>query len=81
MAKSIQKVPNTFIGYVDDESLGRNPPAVLAPVIKYLPGFISRDTYSYGADSVTRRVMISIEGLPSLYAKLAGICARNDTGR
>lgn len=73
MASSMGKVPHTFIGYTDDESLGRNPPAVLAPVARYVPGFISRDTFSYGADSVTRRVMIAIDGLPTLYSRLAAL--------
>lgn len=71
MANSFAKVPNTFIGYMDDESLGKNAPQSLLHTARYLPGFISRDTFSYGADSVSRRVMVSIEGIPTVYAKLA----------
>ncbi len=71
LSRAFAKVPNTHVGYVDDESLGRTQPASLGLFGKYLPGFISRDTFSYGADSVTRRVMLQVEGIPSIYAKVA----------
>ncbi len=71
LSRAFAKVPNTHVGYVDDESLGRTQPASLGLFGKYLPGFISRDTFSYGADSVTRRVMLQVEGIPSVYAKIA----------
>jgi signal transduction histidine kinase len=73
LAKSFAKVPNTFIGYTDDESLGKNAPQALLHTARYMPGFVSRDTFSYGADSVTRRVMINIEGIPTVFTKLAAI--------
>lgn len=71
IAQSFAKIPNTFVGYTDDESLGKNAPQALLHTARYLPGFISRDTFSYGADSVSRRVMVAIEGIPTVYAKLA----------
>ncbi len=65
------KIPGTHLGYIDDESLGRPQPASLGLSGRYLPGFISRDTFSYGADSVTRRAMVLVEGIPTVYAKVA----------
>ncbi len=72
IGKALVKVPNPFVGYTDDESLGKNPPAELAGA-RYLPGFISRDTFSYGADSVSRRVMITLQSVPSVYSELANL--------
>lgn len=60
-----------FIGYTDSQSLGKNPPRALFHSAHYLPGYVSRDTFSYGADSVSRRVMLTIDGVPTLYSKLA----------
>lgn len=71
LSRAFAKVPNTHVGYVDDESLGRTQPASLGLFGRYLPGFISRDTFSYGADSITRRVMVQVEGIPTVYAKVA----------
>lgn len=70
LGKALSKIPHAYIGYLDDESLGKNPPSELAGA-SYLPAFISRDTFSYGADSVSRRVMISIQSVPTLFAELA----------
>jgi signal transduction histidine kinase len=67
---SLRENRNPFIGYIDDESLGRKAPQPLWG-IRYIPGFISRDNFSYGADSVSRRVMIEIDGSPTLYSELA----------
>jgi signal transduction histidine kinase len=72
LGKALLKVPNPFIGYTDDDSLGKNPPVELSGV-RYLPGFISRDTFSYGADSVSRRVMITLQSVPTVYAELANL--------
>lgn len=71
IAKAFSKVPNTYVGYVDDENLGKSQPTVLNLLGRYLPGFVSRDTFSYGADSVSRRVMVNIEGFPTVYARIA----------
>lgn len=71
MATSFAKIPHMFIGYTDDESLGKNAPQSLLHTARYLPGYISRDTFSYGADSVSRRVMLSIEGIPTVHLRLA----------
>lgn len=71
LAQSMAKLDHVFIGYTDDESLGTNPPLEIAPVAKYLPGFVSRDTFSYGSDSVSRRVMISIQNVPTVFTELA----------
>ncbi len=78
LGKALQKVAHPFIGYTDDESLGKNPPVELTGV-RYLPGFISRDTFSYGADSVSRRVMLTIQSVPSVYAELANLAQPNRT--
>ncbi len=72
IGQAILKIDNSFIGYTDDESLGKGPATALGiSPSRYLPGFISRDTFSYGADSVTRRVMITIDGLESVYYHLS----------
>lgn len=63
------------IGLTDDESLMRATatPIPLPPPVRYLPALVSRDTYSYGADGVTRRVMITLGGMPSAFAELARV--------
>ncbi len=71
LSRAFAKLPTTHVGYIDDESLGRPQPTNLGLFGRYLPGFISRDTFSYGADSVTRRVMVQVEGIPTVYAKIA----------
>jgi signal transduction histidine kinase len=71
LALTLTKVPHTYIGFIDDDSLGKTPPAPFADVVPYLPGFITRDTLSYGADGVTRRVLTSIDGRPTVYSTIA----------
>ncbi len=71
LAKCFAKTESDYVGFLDDDSLGNPPPSAFLNVVRYRPGFISRDTFNYGADSVTRRVMIAVEGFPSLYAELA----------
>ncbi|MBI4405293.1 MAG: CHASE2 domain-containing protein [Deltaproteobacteria bacterium] len=71
IAQSFGKVPHALVGYIDDESLGKTPPQALKSLSNFFPGFISRDNFSYGADSVSRRVMIAIEGVPTVYSELA----------
>ena len=71
LAQSFSQVPLVMVGYLGDEMLGMPAPSAFLNSTKYLPGFVSRDTYSYGADSVSRRVMISIEGYPTVYSELA----------
>src|SRR5690606_25307930 len=67
IAKSFRKVPHPVVGYTEDALLGASVPTVIdfAP---FLPGFISRDNISFGADAVSRRVMLSVEGITSAYA-------------
>jgi len=60
-----------FVGYTDGESLGKNAPRSLYHTARYLPGFVSRDTFSFGADSVSRRVMLTVDGLPTIFSKLS----------
>lgn len=71
------KVAHMYVGYTDNESLGRNAPRSLFHTTHYIPGYVSRDTFSYGADSVSRRVMLSIEGSPTLYSKLLTLYQNN----
>ncbi len=71
MSSAFTQVSGMFIGYTDNESLGKNPPRSLFHTAHYSPGYVSRDTFSYGADSVSRRVMLSIDGIPSVYSKLS----------
>jgi len=70
IADSFKKIPNTLVGYTDDESFGKIQSHPTLPGTKFLPAFISRDNFSYGADSVSRRAMITIGGLPTIYAEL-----------
>lgn len=71
VADALKSIPNSFVGYTDDETLGKPTPNVFRERMNYLPGFISKDTYSYGADSVSRRVMVTIDGVPTIYSELA----------
>lgn len=77
IAKHLAKIDRAYVGYTDDESLGKSAPPAIAAAAKYYPGFVSRDTFSYGADGVTRRVMISIDGLPTVYSELARLGQEN----
>jgi signal transduction histidine kinase len=80
LSKAFRKVPNTFIGYTEDDLLGHSAPQLLSGVVSYSPGFVSRDVISYGEDSVTRRVMVSIDGIPTLYQRLASLVNPAFTG-
>ena len=71
IGKSLSLNQNVYVGYLDDESLGKNAPAGIPDDVRYLPGFISRDTFSYGGDSVSRRVMITIQSVPTIYSEMA----------
>lgn len=71
LASAMASLPHVMVGYTDDESLGKAPPAPLRSAGRYLPGMVSRDNFSFGADGVTRRVMIAIDGFPTAYAELA----------
>jgi len=73
IVEALKAFSNVVVGYTDDESFGEVAPNSLLSVAKVLPGFISQDTFSYGADSVSRRVMITIDGMPTLYAELARV--------
>ncbi|MFM8312928.1 MAG: ATP-binding protein [Deltaproteobacteria bacterium] len=70
LAHAFSQVP-MYVGYTDSENMGKNAPRALFHSTHYLPGYVSRDTFSYGADSVSRRVMLTIDGLPTVYLKLA----------
>ncbi|MCB0403852.1 MAG: CHASE2 domain-containing protein [Bdellovibrionales bacterium] len=71
IAAAFKRLPQTLVGYIDDESFGKVQTNPYLPETTFLPAFISRDNFSYGADSVTRRAMITIGGLPTVYAELA----------
>ena len=83
-----RSVPHTVIGFSDDESLGRSEPAVFSNDTVYVPGIVSRDAFSFGGDSVTRRVMLKIDAQPTLFSVLAQrycsrkgpVCSPDDLG-
>lgn len=77
LSQAFSQVSALFIGYTDSDSFGKNAPRQLFHSAHYLPGFVSRDTFSYGADSVSRRVMLSLEGIPTVYSKLASLYAQS----
>lgn len=79
IAKSLKRLNHVFVGYTDDESLGKSAPPTMQSAATYLPGFISRDTFSYGADSVSRRVMVSIDSIPTVYSRLASLWQDSET--
>lgn len=80
IGRALLKIENSFIGYTDDDSLGKAPPEALGiSPSRYLPGFVSRDTFSYGADSVTRRVMLTIDGMETLYLRLSDLWNSGNT--
>lgn len=69
---------NTFVGFNDDESLGHERPKAFTGSFPYVAGFVSRDTFSYGGDSVSRRVMTMIDGQPTLFWLLSQkLCIRS----
>jgi signal transduction histidine kinase len=71
MARGLEEYPNTYVGFTDDGALGRSIPGMNVLAGRYLPAIVSKDTYSYGADSVTRRVFLAIEGFPTAYGAIA----------
>ncbi len=60
-----------FVGFTDETSLGAPPPEAFGDRLVYAPGLISRDSFNFGADSVSRRVMVEIERTPTFYSRLA----------
>ncbi len=60
-----------LVGYTEESSLGRAAPKAFGDRITFSAGIASRDAYSFGADSVTRRVMVEIDRFPTFYARLA----------
>ncbi len=60
-----------FVGYLDEMGLDRPAPTVFGDRLTYSPGLVSRDSFNYGADSVSRRVMAQIDHVPTFYARLA----------
>ncbi len=77
--ESFQRVPKTLVGYTDDDSLNQLPLKPVLTTVAFYPGFVSRDTFSYGADSVSRRAMITLGGQPTLYAELARLYHNTET--
>ncbi len=71
LATALAPMANVYVGFTDDGALGRSVPGMAALAGRYLPAIISRDTYSYGADSVTRRVFLAIEGFPTAFGAIA----------
>lgn len=71
IAEAFAPYPNVYVGFTDDGALGRSMPGMSALAGRYLPAIVSKDTYSYGADSVTRRVFLTIEGFPTAYGAIA----------
>lgn len=76
-----KSIPTAVVGFNDDESLGRTRPAAFSDVAFYVPGFVSRDTFSYGGDSVSRRVMLTVDGQSTLFWTLTQIhCQKTSAG-
>lgn len=75
LAGAFSRVPHVLMGYLDESNLGKPGPMVFSDKVPFVPGIISRDEFSYGADWVTRRVMVTINGLSTLYSELARIDA------
>ncbi len=71
LVKSVDSAVPIFIGFTDETSLGRPVPEVFGDRVFYSPGLVSRDSYNYGADSVSRRVMVDIDRTPSFFARMA----------
>jgi signal transduction histidine kinase len=67
---AFEKLPRVYLGYTQDALLGRQAPEPLRS-FAYFPAFISRDSQSYAADAISRRVMVEIDSVPSLYAAMA----------
>ncbi|MBY0370771.1 CHASE2 domain-containing protein [bacterium] len=60
-----------FVGFTDDALLGRKVPEVFGDRLAFSPGLVSRDSFNFGADSVSRRVLVEIARTPTFYARLA----------
>jgi signal transduction histidine kinase len=60
-----------FIGFTDEVGLGRPIPVALGDRVTFAPGIVSRDSYHFGADSVSRRVMFEIDRTPTFFSRLA----------
>lgn len=71
LAAALTRHRNVYVGFTDDGALGRSVPGMASMAGRYLPAIVSKDTYSYGADSVTRRVFLAIEGFPTAYGAIA----------
>jgi signal transduction histidine kinase len=67
---AFQKLPHVYLGYDEDALLGQRAPEPLR-AYPYFPAFISRDSQSYAADAVSRRVMIEIDSIPSIFSIIA----------
>ncbi len=68
---SIDSSIPVFLGYLNEMELSRSAPEAFGDRLVYAPGLISRDSFNYGADSVTRRVMVQIDHVPTFYSRLA----------
>lgn len=64
------KLHHVYLGYTEDEMLGTAAPEPLR-AFAFFPAFVSRDHQSYAADAVSRRVMIEIDSVPSVYSVVA----------
>jgi signal transduction histidine kinase len=71
LAQAFAPYPDVYVGFTDDGALGRSIPGMGRLAGRYLPAIVSKDTYSYGADSVSRRVFLSIEGFPTAFGAIA----------
>jgi signal transduction histidine kinase len=71
LAQAFAPYPEVYVGFTDDGALGRSIPGMARLAGRYLPAIVSKDTYSYGADSVSRRVFLSIEGFPTAFGAIA----------
>jgi len=68
--KYLDKIPRSYVGYLEPDALGVDAPMALGK-IPYLPAYVSQDTFSFGGDSVSRRIMLTVEGIPTVYHHLA----------
>lgn len=60
-----------FVGFTDDASLDRRIPEVFGDRLSYSAGIVSRDSFNFGADSVSRRVLAELRHNPTLYSRMA----------
>lgn len=71
IASAVDKTVPVFVGFTEEMSLDKPPPNAFADRFVYAPGLVSRDSFNYGADAVSRRVMTQIDHVPTFYARLA----------